>query len=129
MKRILYLLLIFIFMLSGCGNSDYSKNESHTQVVINMPSDDTVNGYRTDSASVPNSQPEIYTSSAVTDAAPAATNSITTTESFCGNKSSKVFHLSTCGSVSNMKEENKVYLSSRDEYISQGYTPCKRCSP
>lgn len=48
---------------------------------------------------------------------------------YIGNKNSKVFHKSDCSSVYNMKKENKVELSSRDDAISQGYKPCGNCKP
>ena len=44
------------------------------------------------------------------------------------NKSSKKFHLPDCGSVKDMKENNKKETTeSRQELESQGYTPCKSC--
>lgn len=49
---------------------------------------------------------------------------------YIGNKSSKKFHYPSCSSVDDMKESNKYYYTgSRDGIISQGYKPCKRCSP
>ncbi|MBR0366505.1 MAG: hypothetical protein IJH94_06875 [Clostridia bacterium] len=52
-----------------------------------------------------------------------------TSVSYIGNANTKKFHKSTCSSVSRMKNSNKVYLSSRDDAISRGYTPCKNCNP
>lgn len=52
-----------------------------------------------------------------------------TSKDYCGNKNSKVFHSASCGSVTNMKEANKVYFKDRNEFMSQGYTPCSRCNP
>jgi hypothetical protein len=48
---------------------------------------------------------------------------------YVGNKNSKKFHYSWCSSVSDIKENNKVTFSSREEATSQGYEPCKRCEP
>ena len=48
---------------------------------------------------------------------------------YCGNKNSKVFHLVSCSSAKKTKEENKIYLGSREEFISKGYKPCSRCNP
>jgi hypothetical protein len=46
------------------------------------------------------------------------------------NISSKKFHYPHCGSVKQMKEENKeVSESSREEIIARGYVPCKKCNP
>ena len=46
------------------------------------------------------------------------------------NKNTHKFHYSWCGSVTDMKEKNKLYFNgTRDELINQGYVPCKRCNP
>lgn len=46
------------------------------------------------------------------------------------NTNTKKFHYPHCSSVSDMKEKNKKeYTGSRDDVISQGYVPCKRCNP
>ena len=48
---------------------------------------------------------------------------------YIGNSNSGKFHLSSCKSVKKMSAGNKVFFSSRDEAINQGYVPCKSCSP
>jgi len=46
------------------------------------------------------------------------------------NTNTKKFHYPYCSSVDQMKESNKQeYTGSRDDVISQGYVPCKRCNP
>ncbi len=46
------------------------------------------------------------------------------------NKNTKKFHYPSCSSVDSMKESNKGYFTgTRDELISMGYEPCKRCNP
>lgn len=46
------------------------------------------------------------------------------------NTNTKKFHYPGCSSVDQMKESNKqVYTGSREDIISQGYVPCKRCNP
>ncbi|MCB7320453.1 DNA/RNA non-specific endonuclease [Lacrimispora sp. 210928-DFI.3.58] len=46
------------------------------------------------------------------------------------NTNTKKFHYPSCSSVSQMNESNKKsYFGSRDDVISQGYDPCKRCNP
>lgn len=46
------------------------------------------------------------------------------------NKNTKKFHYPWCSSVSDMKEKNKKsFHGSRDDVISAGYKPCKRCNP
>ena len=51
------------------------------------------------------------------------------TVAYIGNANSKKFHEPSCSSVDDMKEINKVELFSRDDAISRGYVPCKRCDP
>lgn len=49
---------------------------------------------------------------------------------YIGNANTGKFHYPSCSSVRQMKESNKVALSgTRDEIISMGYEPCKRCRP
>lgn len=46
------------------------------------------------------------------------------------NTNTKKFHYPSCSSVDQMKEKNKqVYTGNREDIISQGYEPCKRCNP
>ena len=46
------------------------------------------------------------------------------------NKNTKKFHLQTCGSVSDIKPQNKeVSGDSREDIIAHGYQPCKHCNP
>jgi len=72
-----------------------------------------------------------YGSSAIVTAPKQETNSNTSTEvSYIANKNTKKFHYPYCGSVGQMKEKNKKPLyCSRDEAISQGYSPCGNCNP
>lgn len=49
--------------------------------------------------------------------------------SYIGNKNTKKFHHSYCGSVKQMKDKNKVSLNSREQAISQGYESCGNCTP
>ena len=49
--------------------------------------------------------------------------------SYVANANTGKFHHSSCSSVAKMSEGNKVYLSSRDDAINQGYVPCKLCNP
>ncbi len=46
---------------------------------------------------------------------------------YIGNKNTQKFHRSDCSGLP--KRENAVSFSSRDEALSQGYTPCSRCNP
>ena len=49
---------------------------------------------------------------------------------YIANLNSKKFHYPDCASVGKMKESNKRYFTgSRDELISEGYSPCGNCCP
>ena len=46
------------------------------------------------------------------------------------NTNTKKFHYPSCSSVNQMKESNKeIFTGNRDDVISRGYEPCKRCNP
>jgi len=50
--------------------------------------------------------------------------------SYVLNKNTHKLHYPSCSSVSRMAEKNKVYFNgTRDQVISQGYSPCNRCNP
>jgi len=77
-----------------------------------------------------------YTAAAATVVGtPVATTTTKSTSSggsvnYIANKNTHKFHYPGCDSVNKMSEKNKWYFNgSRDELISQGYVPCKRCNP
>lgn len=47
--------------------------------------------------------------------------------SYIGNSNSHKFHEPSCSYLP--AEQNRVYFSTRDEAVNEGYTPCKRCNP
>lgn len=50
--------------------------------------------------------------------------------SYIANKNTKKLHYPYCSSVDQMKESNKEYLNcTREQALSRGYDPCKRCNP
>jgi hypothetical protein len=70
------------------------------------------------SSSSSNSQPTSAESTSSSDSA-----------NYVGNANTGKFHVASCNSVSKMAEGNKVFFSSRDDAVSQGYVPCKICNP
>ena len=68
-------------------------------------------------------------SSSSTDSSSDDTSTSSSSGSYVGNANTGKFHVAGCSSVSKMSEGNKVFFSSRDEAINQGYVPCKRCNP
>jgi micrococcal nuclease len=76
-------------------------------------------------------------SSQVTQNTPTPTPSETETYSppppaahnYVGNSNTKKFHFPSCSSVPTIHPEHVVYFTTRDEAISAGYVPCKKCNP
>lgn len=61
---------------------------------------------------------------------PNEATSVNGSVSYILNTNSKKFHYPYCSSVDQMSEENKEeYIGVRDDLISAGYDPCKRCNP
>lgn len=57
-------------------------------------------------------------------------NSLAEDSNYIANTNTGKFHYPSCSSVDEMKEENKMLFNgTRDELISDGYVPCKRCDP
>lgn len=133
------LVCVFLVLLCLCGcspnNSDMTDN-THSQITINLPTDDTVNGYRQDGGA--QSMPQTISADEVNPGSPEQNSSVSkeqnssagsTKVEYIGNLNTHIFHKSTCGSVSTMKEENKIIFEGRADAIKDGYTPCKRCNP
>ena len=132
MKKLLIISLIFLIPLTLIGCASGTAEEQREEVTINMPKDDTVNGYRT--KPVTDDSGDIVSADRVgveDNKATAKSQNSTSDKSiqYCANTSSKTFHKADCGSVKNLKEENKYLTSNRDELLKDGYTPCKKCNP
>lgn len=55
---------------------------------------------------------------------------VTETYKYVGNKNSMKFHLPDCRFVSLMNENNKVFFEcSREQVVSEGFSPCEKCCP
>lgn len=137
LKRLFLIIICFylVIFFCGCNNKENNTESQRKEVVINMPSDDTVGGYRTESGT--NSKPtDRIDADNVTVLTPSAISSSTQNENqtakqtgYYANLKSKVFHKVDCGSVKNMKEENRFYTKDKNFLTEKGYTPCKSCKP
>ena len=59
-----------------------------------------------------------------------AAASITTAGSYVLNTNTHKFHVPSCSSVETIKKKNRKDVNeSREQIISEGYAPCKRCNP
>ena len=136
MKKFICIFLTLL-CLCGCSTSDYNMTDNtHSQITVNLPTDNTVNGYRQGGNS--QSMPQTISADEVKPASPEQNSSVSKEQNsssqnakveYIGNSNSHIFHKSTCGSVGTMKKESKIIFEGRDAAINGGYTPCKRCKP
>ena len=130
MKKFLFF-FISVFMavpLSSCGYNE--TNDTHSEVVINLPTDNTLNGYRTEESSQTETETgEMPDKISVNETKPGSGGTAATTGNYVGNKNSRVFHKPNCSSIKKTKDENKTYFKERSDAVNQGYSPCKRCNP
>ena len=65
-----------------------------------------------------------------TNTAVTANTNTAVTGKYVVNTNTKKFHFPSCSSVNSMKDKNKMnFEGDRNDLISQGYQPCKRCNP
>ncbi len=119
MKRLIaFLFVIISLLLCGCGERSPIDNASESVVTVNIPTDDSVNGYRIEKETVSSqSNSSVLQSSQAGDII------------YYANTNSKKFHLSTCGTGKRTKQENLYVTEDRAELINDGFTPCKSCNP
>lgn len=129
MKK-LFILLIISCLLCGCGSPENTpESSSHKEITINLPTDNSVNGYRTESVQSSSSSKDMPDKIPVTDTKTETESSQNKSYLYIGNSNSKIFHKSDCTSAAKMKDSNKVSFSSREDAVNSGYSPCGRCSP
>ena len=124
MKRKLLALLIIPVILCGCNGSVGDNVESHAQITVNYPNDDTVNGYRPGGSG---SMPDEIPADRTVPAKPKPNETAPT--AYIGNSNSKKFHTPDCLYAKKLKDENRVSFKSREEAVSEGYAPCGKCKP
>ena len=114
MRKVFLLLLSVMFVLfSACDNA---STNSHPDIEVKLPDGTVIDGQ----TSLPDSIDETNVSIAEPDKF---------VDYYVGSNTTKKFHLKDCQWAQKMKDENKVYLSGYNEFIKQGYTPCKTCNP
>ncbi|MBR6510345.1 MAG: hypothetical protein IKT38_07045 [Clostridia bacterium] len=126
MKKILSLVFVILLSFTFIGCNEKKNEINREKVAINLPSDNSVNGYRTEKSE--NIDDTVISAEDVTviDKYVPKENS---DNKYCVNKNSGVFHKISCDSVSKMKETNKIYLKDKSEAILKGYKACKICNP
>lgn len=132
MNKIL-IILSCLLLIIPIGCYDNKNVTSHDKVIINLPKDDTVNGYRLETENKTNSVPQTIGQDEVnigkTPSSQSDTSSQTVKYKYCANLNSKVIHNYNCSSVKNMKEDNKFHTNDINSLLNQGYKTCQKCNP
>lgn len=115
MKSFLTVIFSIILIFSFCGCQSKDNMIEKTPIKVNLPTDDSVNGYR-------NSDSNVNIGNFII-------KETTENYKYFGNKNSKKFHKASCSALKNTKEENKVFYKTKDEFIKYNYSPCKICNP
>lgn len=130
MRQLLLFIIsvLMIFNICSCQKvKTQNTPEEHEKVTINLPKDNSVNGFRTEQKAE-NDSPNYIDGSSIGIGSSSTTKPQTNIQ-YCANIKSKTFHLNDCASVKKMKDENKFFLSDRNALISDGYKPCNSCKP
>ena len=129
MRRYIAPLILCIILLCGCSDNQVSQGSTQILNADGTPAKEysTLKEVIADSNAGENNNMPNYIDGS--DTAVADGNQVSVSATYFGNKNSKIFHTANCSSAQKTKEENRVYLSSRDEFVSKGYSPCKICNP
>lgn len=110
-----------IYRTDKCGDITFYSDGN--EISVETEKNTVSNTYKPDSE---NSSSKTDTNGVISTGNDTKTNE----SSYVLNTNTKKFHIPTCSSVSEMKEKNKQYVSkSREDIISDGYKPCKKCNP
>ena len=107
--------LIALFGPMAVMNSSSTSNAASTNGSITKSSSSSSSSSRSSSSSSSSTK--------------AQASSSLSSSPYIGNRSTKKFHKASCRDVNKMNESNKVPLSSRQEALNQGYSPCGHCHP
>ncbi len=114
MRKLFVILLCLCFVvISGCTEFDI-ENNSHKDIEVMLPSGSTQNGSLPDSIDKDDVGVEVPK--------PIVKN-------FVGSKTTKKVHLTSCTWAQKINDDNKVYYSSYNEFLENGYIACKSCNP
>lgn len=118
MKRYFSILFIVIslLLLCNCSGTDAKEEKQPEEVIINMPTDDSLNGYKSESSNISSSSE-------------ATTSKEELFLLYYANTNSKKFHKNTCRYAKMTSNENLYITESREELVNEGYVPCKVCEP
>lgn len=115
-----------VVIVDGKNVNEMLLKEGLAEIMYMPPSEFNPFEWGTDSTHVDTTH-----SSSSTTTSPSSAESTASSDSanYIGNANSGKFHVDGCTGANRMSENNKVFFSSRDDAINQGYTPCKMCNP
>ena len=105
-----------------------TKSQETTEIQVEISSvPEQAPVSNTESIILPEPEPQIVVEAEIQTIEPVLEPQSTT---YILNTNTMKFHYPSCSSVDEMKEKNKqVFTGNRNDVISQGYVPCKRCNP
>jgi len=116
---VFYTILIVLVALTAFGLGRWSVSQHPQQVPI-IVKNETLGASATPLSATSTIRSEVKSSS---------TSSKVTKETalYVGSKNSTKYHLLTCPGAKQISEENKVYFSSKEDALKQGYSPASNC--
>jgi DNA-entry nuclease len=125
------LLAVCPAILSGCGNGG---NRLVAERNVSFADFRQETAAVTESAAAPETttEPETETTTeAETTTIPESTASVNAeSRDYVVNTNTRKFHLPSCSSVGQIKSKNRSDRTcARDDLLSEGFVPCKRCNP
>ena len=146
MKRILLLLLAVVLLLcAGCGGKTTEVTISPAPRVTAAPAPSPTPKPTETPAPMPESTPELLPLAVEDEAAEAPDRALTAEEveptpeptptpaqafDYVLNTNTKKIHRPTCASVGDILPKNRQDVTGTlEEFVAQGYDPCKRCKP
>ena len=112
MKKRILPIFISVFLIAA-GSYYFGSQQKSGKDIVNQPSRSAVSSIVQ-----------------ATDKPAETSRPVKSTKTYVLNKNTKKFHYPNCPSVKQMLEKNKeVVNSTREEIISDGYSPCGRCHP
>lgn len=144
MKKYLSILCVITFLCSSVSCTQNDDSSSETCSVIETTAESTTEKVSTEPKTEPTTECQTEKSTEViTEETTKITAELTTetqTEeiittqaeinSYVLNNNTMKFHTQNCPSSKDISEENREsYEGTKDELISKGYDPCKRCNP
>lgn len=120
-KIIISLLLSVVFALTGC-TAEPTKLQP-----TSVPTSTPVITVQPTKPSTSELSVHFVDAGQTNETEKADTSKVDTETSYIGNVKTKKFHRSSCHTLP--AEKNRAILSSRDEAINAGYSPCRNCHP